>query len=599
MKKILFFTLLMSSVFSLELSAQVRATRGIGTRSLDYKLDGKAVSAENLSNSITGTLVAHYGRTNAQAQFIGGELIGPFSYRNVTGIANKDKSFLLNDSNESNAEGTITCPTLDTFKLFSYSLQTGSREDFYKCLVLNKASYHFDLGQLDFNGKVVYPSITEGSTVSFKPNLNLIKDTDKNLLLPKDVSISFGQDERKLDVDVITQKDQKVVVGIDLTENPLQLLNRFERNGNKAEAIKTAAASLSVTKVLVPRVDGKTGFLFDGSYNLVSGLKPSSQFNLFDSMGQKLIDVTSQGNAFSFFAKYPETLNLFLEGEVQIPNLSKGYLLATVLFSNQFKKTRFQNKTIARLLSGSALKNATFYTDDGQKLASLNITFSSKITEKDIAAIKKSPHLLDNFVSGRITFYKTPQGQLDVDFNESDIVTVNGVSDKGANQADFYGLVMMLPEFLSVSLERYKNQMHDILKETVLVNDVYNVLLKQMERNNILNIAKQYAHTTYDYCVKLLENEQINYMYECKGLDFSQIGKIKPVKGVQMSLVQATEMGIEHSFIYYDEKIGRDVVMLQLNFDDETVCNNVALSQNKKCENKTFNIGIQTELKTY
>ena len=599
MKKILFFALMMSTICSSELFAQIRSTRGLGTRSLEYKLDGKPVSVENLSNTMTGTLVVHYGRTNAEAQFIGGELIGPFSYRNVTGTANKDKSFLLNDANENNAEGEITCPSLDTFKFFSYSLQTGSREDFYKCLLLNKATYNFDFGRLDFKGKAVYPSITEGSHVSFKPNLNLIKDTDKNLLLPKEVSISFGQDERKIDLDITTQKDQKFVVGIDLVENALQILNRFERNGDKSEAIKMAAASLSVTKLSVPRIDGKTGLLFEGNYNLAKGLAPSSQFNLFDVMGQSLINVTSQENAFSFLAKYPETLNLFLEGQVNIPNLSKGYLLATVLFSKQFQNKRFQNKIIARLLSGAALKNVTFYADDGQKLASFDISFSSKVTEKDVDAIKKSPHLLDSFVSGRITFYKTPQGQLDVDFSESDLVTVNGVAGKGANQADFYGLVTMLPEFLSSSLDAYKNQIDTAVQETILISDVYNAILRQIERNNILNVAKQYAHTTYDYCVKLLENEQINYMYECKGLDFTQIGKLKQAKGVQMSLAQATEMGIDHSFIYYDEQIGRDVVMVQLNFDDESVCKNVALSQNKKCENKTLKIGIQTELKTY
>ena len=88
-------------------------------------------------------------------------------------------------------------------------------------------------------------------------------------------------------------------------------------------------------------------------------------------------------------------------------------------------------------------------------------------------------------------------------------------------------------------------------------------------------------------------------MYLYNSLYAFDCGKLKQAKGVQMSLAQATEMGIDHSFIYYDEQIGRDVVMVQLNFDDESVCKNVALSQNKKCENKTLKIGIQTELKTY
>ena len=599
MKKILFFALMMSTIYSSGVFAQVRSTRGLGTKNIEYKLDGKYISAENLNNTTSGTLVVQYGRANAQAQLVGGELIGPFSYQNFSGFVSKDKLFSLNDTNENSAEGTITCRGIDTFKFFGYSFQTGSRDDFYKCLLVNKASYNFHLGRLDFEGKAVYPSITEGSSLSFKPNLDLIKDTDKNMLLPKDVSISFGQDERVINAEVTTQKDQKFLVGFELNENILSLFNQFERNTDKREASKLASASVSLKKISVPRIDGKTGVLFEGSYNLFKGLAPSSHLSLLDTMGQKLIEVKNQENSFSFLAKYPETLNLFLEGEIEIPNFSRGHFLATALFSKQFKNTRFQNRSIARFLSGLTFKNVVFFDDNGQKLASFDISFSSKITGNDIDAIKKSPHLLDNFISGRITLYKTSQGQVDVDFNEADLVTVNGATGNGENQADFYGLLSMLPTFLSPSLDEYKKQMDTVLKETVLINDVYNALLKQKERNDILKLAKQYAHTTYDYCVKELEAERINYMYECKGLQFNQITRLKPISGVQMTITPAVDKGIEHSFIYYDEKIGRDLLMLQLNFEDEAVCKNVALSQNEKCENKTLKIGIQTELKTY
>ena len=598
MKKILFFALMMTSLYSTGLWAQVRSTRGLGTKNLEYKIDGKPVLAENINEKTSGIVSVHYGRLNAQVQFIAGELVGPVAYQNISGVINKDKTFSFKDANENRIDGKLTCSSLDAFRYFSWSLQTGSREDFYKCLNVNNASYKFSFGQSVFKGNTAYPNLVEGSEVTFTPNLAFFKEANKNRLLPKDVSFTLGEDEKKIDLHLITQKDQKFLLGMELKENLLPFLETLRRNNEKTEVIKMLANTLRLKKIEVPRVDGKIGLLFDGSFNVINGLAPLSQLNLLDPMGQRLTQIQSQEDAFLIWAKYPQTLNLFLEGEVVIPNVKKGYMMAATLLANGFKK-RLGNKNLARILAGLALKNVTIYDENNQKLAVFDISVSEKITGKDIEAIRKSPYLFDRFLTGRISFLKTPQGQLDVDFNEADTVVVNGVAGQGENQADFYGLVSMLPEFLGTSFSSFKDQMDPILKETILVSDIYDAVLKKIERNTILKVAKQYAHITYDYCVKELEAERIDYMYACKGLNFNQISGLKAINGVQMSLAPATEMGVEHSFIYFDEKMGRDVVMVELNFEDGSVCENVASSQKKKCENNAVKIGIQTELKTY
>ncbi len=598
MKKTLLFALMISTMCSTHIFAQVKSTRGLGTRNLEYKLDGKPILVENINDKTSGIVSVHYGRLNAQAQFIAGELIGPISYKNISGVVNKDKTFSFKDTNGNWIDGKLKCSGLDVFRYFSWSLQTGSRDDFYKCLNVNNASYKFSFGQGVFKGETAYPNLVEGSKISFTPNLTFSKDANKNVFLPKDVSFTVGEDEKKIDLHLLTQKDQNFLLGFELKENLLPFLEKLNWNNEKAESIKMVANTLSLKKIEVPRIDGKTGLLFDGTFHVINELSPTSQLSLLDHMGQRLVQIQSQEDTFSIWAKYPQTLNLFLEGEVVIPNIKKGYMMTATLLANGFKK-RLGNKNLARILAGLSLKNVTIYDENNQKLATFDISVSENITARDVGEIKKHPHLIDSFITGRISLYKTPEGQLDVDFNGSDTVTVNGVSGKGENQADFYGLVSMLPQFLGDSLTSYQNQMDLVLKDTILISDIYNSILKQIEVNKILKVAKQYAHTIYDYCVKELEEERIDYMYECKGLAFNQISGLKAINGVQMSLTPATEMGIEHSFIYFDEKIGRDVIMVELNFEDSSVCENVATSQKKKCENNAVKIGIQTELKTY
>ena len=213
MKKTLLFALMISTMCSTHIFAQVKSTRGLGTRNLEYKLDGKPILVENINDKTSGIVSVHYGRLNAQAQFISGELIGPISYKNISGVVNKDKTFSFKDTNGNWIDGKLKCSGLDVFRYFSWSFQTGSREDFYKCLSVNNAVYTSSLGKLKFEGDTGYPNIIEGSQVTFTPNLNALKKISKDDLLVKEISFSSGENEQKIDANFITQKDQKNLIG--------------------------------------------------------------------------------------------------------------------------------------------------------------------------------------------------------------------------------------------------------------------------------------------------------------------------------------------------------------------------------------------------
>lgn len=595
MNKILFCALIFATLYPYDSLAQRRVTRGIGTKNIEYKIDGQSVLEEDINDKTTGVVRVSYGRLSAQASFIEGKLNGPFSYQNIQGLVNKNGSFSMNDDAENWAEGKIICSSVDTFKSFARSLRSGARENFYKCISLNAFSYDSLLGAVSFKGGTEYPYFTEGAEVSFKPQANLIKSIDGKVFLPKELKAFFDSEGKHIDVGFMTQSDHKLSLGFNLKNNLLSRLNDLD---NETISLKQLFSELSLNKISIPRVDGKDGVLFEGTLNIFDETISQNKLNVFDKIGQRLIEIKNNGTSFSFWAKYPETHNLFLEGEIIAPKVTDGYALIASLLGGKMSAT-LKNKKMALALSGMELKNVSFYDVDNKKLAEFNISFSKDISERDIAGIEKEPYFLDKFITGHISLLQTPQGKLDIIFNGEDTVTVNGVSGQGKNQADFYGLMSVLPKFLMPSLNIYESQMAAVLKEIVLVGDVYNSYMKKKEREEILNVAQKYAHTNYDYCVKELEAEKIAYMYECKGLPFNQISGLKSIPGVQISLALATEMGAEHSFIYYDKKFGRDVIMLRLQFDDENVCENVASSQKKTCENKEVTIGIKTELKTY
>lgn len=597
MKKILFCAVLMTSFFALETVAQVRASRGKAVRTVSYQLDGKSVLPEDIDAKTTGLVSFSYGRLGGQASLLNGALDGPFKYNTITGLANKKGSFSVKDENENWAEGQIVCSGVETFKFFTYGLQTNRMDDFYKCIDVQKASYETPFGELSLLGSIKYPSFTEDTNITFTPRLLSEQQVLKNGLSPQKLNFQFDEMGENLVLNFVTQKEDNFSLYFKFNTGFLQLLHMAK---NEKANFKKEILDATLTQVLIPQLDGKEGVVFKGGFNLVTGFKQNSLLNLFDQSGQRLIEVKKLNDEIEFWAKYPVTLNTFLEGKIYLPNglnAVKNALLS--LLFTKGKETKIKDAFLAILLSGLEIKDFTLFDEKSQKIASLNIKLNEKLTRNDILSIKQEPYLLDQYVKGEVILQSPQKEPMRIEFNNMDTVTVNGQAGFGENQADFYGLITMFSKIYANQIEIYRTQMEPILKNIVYVNDVYQAYLEQKERDRVLKTAKQFALTNYDYCVKELEAERIDYMYECQGIPFDKISGLKPINGIDMTLTPATKMGAEHSFIYYDEKIKRDVVMLQLKFTDEALCQSIATSQNQTCENQSVTIGIQTELKTY
>lgn len=597
MKKILFCAFLMTSFFALETVAQVRSARGKGTRTVSYQLDGKSILSEGIDAKTTGIVSFLYGRLSGQVSLINGSLDGPFRYNNITGLINKNGSFSLKDANENWAEGHIVCPGVETFKLFTYALQTHKMEDFYKCIDVQKASYEFMGGEFSFLGSIKYPLFGENTTISYTLNPEFVLQKNKQIFLPKKLDFQFDEAGKNLTLNFVTQKEENFSFDFSFREGILKSLNNIKSD---KEYIKKEILNTSLTQILIPQLNSKDGLVFKGEFNLGTGLKLDSTLNLFNQAGQRLIELKKLDEGIKLWAKYPNTLNTFFEGQIFAPHALRISTNSLILFLlSGSKNVTMRNSDLALLLSGLQLKDFSLYDENNGEIASFNIQLSEQITEKDILAIKEAPYLLDQYIKGVITLIVPQKGEMKIEFNNMDTVTVNGKEGFGENQADFYGVVTMLAKLCEKQIEAYNGQMEAVLKNIVYLGDIYQAYLEKKERDAILNTAKQFALTNYDYCIKELEAERIGYMYECQGVSFDKIAGLKPINGIDMTLTAATKMGAEHSFMYYDEKVGRDAVMVQLKFENEDLCQSFATAQEQVCENKTVTMGIQTELKTY
>ena len=248
------------------------------------------------------------------------------------------------------------------------------------------------------------------------------------------------------------------------------------------------------------------------------------------------------------------------------------------------------------ILSGLELKNFTIYGQQNQKLSEFNIKFKDVITLDDINRVKTNPQEMDNFVSGRVTLYQPGEQPLNIEFNETDFVKVNGVENNQENVADFFGILKIHSTLVGKHLEAYLEQMDPVMKNLVLLGPVYAYFDMENKANRVLERAEQYAHTTYEKCAQDLENEKIDFMDSCVGLDFAAVKDLKPIKGVQMKLEKDIH---SDSFIIYDPKAGRDTIAIRISFENKDLCETVAKKKRSKCINNEALVQMKTELKTY
>ena len=138
--------------------------------------------------------------------------------------------------------------------------------------------------------------------------------------------------------------------------------------------------------------------------------------------------------------------------------------------------------------------------------------------------------------------------------------------------------------------------MDPVMKNLVLLGPVYTHIDMENKANRVLERAERYALTTYEKCAQDLENEKIDFMDSCEGIDFSTLKHLKPLKGVKMKLEKDIH---SDSFIIYDPKIGRDTIALRVSFENKDLCEMVARKKRSKCINNEAVIQMKTELKIY
>ena len=586
--------------FSPSLMAQTRRIRG-GTDRITFYVDGKSVPEHEIASDFSGQIEAFYAQKKIMASFKNGELLGPFKTSDITGIVKDTGEFAYKDSQDNWGQGSLRCSGMETFKSFVQFLSNsnGSRSSFYKCVTLKRASADMFFGILNVEGGISFPSLTENTVVTFSPNLNLLPSPVVRQFLPKDIRFDLDKEGQKVDTHLIFDDKNEVLLGLDFKESFLIQANRVQSLGSKALKDTEEVSNVVIRKINVPTYSGKDGLIFNGGFNVKDGIASQSNFSLFAPNEKKVVDLKIENGTLHSLIKYPATDMPFVSGEVFKKNVADSYnaVLAFLLMSSQAPENAAGwSDKMPEILSGLELKNFTIYGQQNQKLSEFNIKFKDVITLDDINRVKTNPQEMDNFVSGRVTLYQPGEQPLNIEFNETNFVKVNGVENNQENVADFFGILKIHSTLVGKHLEAYLEQMDPVMKNLVLLGPVYAYFDMENKANRVLERAEQYAHTTYEKCAQDLENEKIDFMDSCVGLDFAAVKDLKPIKGVQMKLEKDVH---SDSFIIYDPKAGRDTIAIRISFENKDLCETVAKKKRSKCINNEALVQMKTELKTY
>ena len=598
MKSYLFLISLLLASTSLCVESHARTSRTDAPFIL-YRLNDKQIHETEFDEKITGTLESFHKREKLTASFSEGNLDGAFTSTEYEGLVNNKNTFSVQDRNKNFAKGEIVCAGIDAYKSFIAYLSDPikeRKEELYKCLLLSKASYLDEYGTYFMEGGLSFPVLMQDTTLSFLPKSGVFSPLNQTSGDVKQIEFKMNKDAHQMGLDYQFVSGYNLSLEYDfvngflseLLSGPLPFLKQLAGNNVQDEFV--------LKSIVIPRENKKDGLVFSGKLHSKTGFSDQSSLKLLTNENQKVAEISYLNETFFVDLKYPQSMTSILEGELKNLNSSNQYALLATFILNFLNNPMvfFTDENYAKFLSGLELKNVTLYDIDNRKKAVFDITFS-KITKQMIETAKNNPQTMDLWVKGSVTLFDMPNGALTVLFNATDEVVVNDKAGNGKGAADFYGILKLLQKQMNVSLRAYIQQMKDVLKDVAIIGPLYQEIESKLKIKNILEVARNFALKNYAFCVNELENEKIDYMYDCQGINAKDFASWKHPNGAEISLPNQDI----YPLIQTDKRSGQDMVYLTLKFVDKDLCEKTALQKKTTCKENEITAGFKTDLKTY
>ena len=563
-----------------------------------YRVNEQQVKIDELSSVTDGKLEAFHNREKLYAYLKEGRLIDTFYSTGYEGVFSSENKFSAQDRQGNFAKGEVVCSGSDTFKSFvSYLVESSKekKEELYKCLSFSKASYIDEMGSYFLEGGLAFPILTKDTTISFMPKQGLFPVFSKEVPAVKNVLFQLNQDVHKIDVSYQFFDDKKITFFYDFVESylprflesPFIFLKDILWNGEGEE--------YSLKSFSIPSLDGQTGVLFEGDLNSKKGLVDKGKLTLFSSKQENISEVSFLNNSLFIDLKYPNSLTPILEGELK--NINSSQMLSKINFfvSNLLKQRKdfITSREKASFLSGLEIKNLTIYDKDHNKKALINLKFQEDISEEMIKQLEQNPIALDLWVTGDVIVFLPTGKEMTVSFNKTDEVVVNGKAGNGKNEADLYGILKYIQKQMKQSIEIYLTDMQKAFNSIYILGPVMENVITNLKVKKVFESAHLLASKNYAYCMSELENEKIDFMYECKGIEPKLMKGVEIPVGLEVSLPDSDK----YPLIMENKKTGKDMVYLKLKFQDKMLCETIANTQGLSCNNNELTMGFKPNIK--
>ena len=247
----------------------------------------------------------------------------------------------------------------------------------------------------------------------------------------------------------------------------------------------------------------------------------------------------------------------------------------------------------ASFISGLEIKNLTIYDKDHNKRALINLKFQEDISEEMIKQLEQNPIALDLWVTGDVIVFLPTGKEMTVSFNKTDEVVVNGKAGNGKSEADLYGILKYVQKQMKQSIEIYLTDMQKAFNSIYILGPVMENVITNLKVKKVFESAHLLASKNYAYCMNELENEKIDFMYECKGIEPKLMKGVEIPVGLEVSLPDSDK----YPLIMENKKTGKDMVYLKLKIQDKMLCETIANTQGLSCNNNELTMGFKPNIK--
>lgn len=563
-----------------------------------YRVNEQQVKFDDLSGVEDGKLEAFHNREKLYAYIKEGRLADTFASTGFEGVFTVDNKFSAQDRHKNFAKGELTCSGMDVFKTFTAYLVEPvkeKREELYKCLSFSKASYMDDFGSYFLEGGLSFPILTEKTTLSYMPSANLMPLFDSSVPVVKNILFQLNEDVHQMDISYQFEQDKKITFSFDFVESYLSNFIESPFNFLKNEIWNVGENEYSLKGFSLPNLQGEPVLSFEGELNSKKGLTKPSKLTLLSKNKEKAVEVSFLNDSLFIDLKYPQTATHFIEGEFKNINslnmLSKLNLFVSNLLKNP--KNFITGNEKSELLSGLEIKNLAIYDKDGNKKVLANLKFKDNISVNQLKQAAQNPKLMDLWVKGDIILFQSNGREMKISFNETDEVLVNEKAGMGINEADFYGVLKYAQSQMQESVDFYITNMTDVFDSVYILGPIIKKIKTAWQVENIIHAAQKIASQNYVYCLNELENEKIDFMYECKGIEVALLKGVDIPSDVEISLPNEDL----YPLIINDKKTGRDLVYLTIKFKEKGLCEDVSFEKKTSCKNNELTVGFQPSIK--